>query len=140
MAQQLYLSQRCKRIPLGLRLLTSTGRLATKFSKLSVGFIKNILLLFEGHTGRIFMRIAMKTSLAAKGISAFHVKCTPNPGRKVAYISCPASLTMAHSLGKVSKEWPGMNHVVLISYLANSFRSRGTPTLPANRPEMSLFS
>ena len=66
MAQQLYLSQQCERIPLCLRLLTSTGRLATEFSKLSICFIKDIILLFKGHIGRIFMRIAMKTSLTAR--------------------------------------------------------------------------
>lgn len=51
------------------------------------------------------------------------------------YISCPASLTMAHSSGKVSSEWPGMKKVVLISYLAKSSRSRRTPTVPAKSPE-----
>lgn len=66
MALQLYVNQRCERISLCLRLLTSTGRLATEFSKLSIGFIKDITLLFEGQIGRIFMRIAMKTSLTAK--------------------------------------------------------------------------
>ena len=50
------------------------------------------------------------------------------------HISCPASLTSAHSSGNVSSECPGMNQVVLISYLANSFNSLRTPTVPAKRP------
>ena len=36
----------------------------------------------------------------------------------------PASRTAAISSGKVSKEWPGMNQVVLMSYLANNFNNR----------------
>ena len=30
-----------------------------------------------------------------------------------------------------------MNHVVLISYLSNSFRSLRTPTVPAKRPDIN---
>jgi len=50
------------------------------------------------------------------------------------YISCPASLIIVHSSGKVSSECPGMNQVVLMLYLANSFRSLRTPIVPANIP------
>lgn len=118
-----------------LRFLTSAGRLATKVGKLSIGLVKNSMLLFEGHGVRILVRITMETSLAAKVLANWKWNIHRKSGRKWVYISCPASLTMAHSLGKVSREWPGMNQVVLISYLAKSFRSRGTPTLPAKRPE-----
>ena len=53
-------------------------------------------------------------------------------------ISWPAEATAFISSGKVSIEWPGMNHVVLIPHLSNRRRSRGEPTLPANTPrEMS---
>jgi hypothetical protein len=40
------------------------------------------------------------------------------------------------SSGNVSRLWPGMNHVVLILYLSNSFRRRCVPTVPANRPRL----
>lgn len=49
-----------------LRFLTSAGRLATKVGKLSIGLVKNSMLLFEGHGVRILVRITMETSLAAK--------------------------------------------------------------------------
>src|SRR3989442_3318504 len=40
--------------------------------------------------------------------------------------------------GKVSMEWPGTNHVVLMPKRSNSFTSRGVPTSPENMPrEMS---
>lgn len=52
--------------PLVLRFLTSAGRLATKVCKLSIGLVKNSMLLLEGHGVRILVRVAMKTSLAAK--------------------------------------------------------------------------
>src|SRR5262249_19889422 len=52
--------------------------------------------------------------------------------------SWPASTTSLVSSGNVSIEWPGMNHVVLRSYLSNSLRRRRDPTSPAKRPrEMS---
>ena len=53
-------------------------------------------------------------------------------------ISCPASTTIFVCSGKVSIEWPGMNHVVRRPYLSKSFSSRGVPTSPAKSPrEMS---
>src|SRR5437879_13736483 len=40
--------------------------------------------------------------------------------------------------GKVSMEWPGTNHVVLMPKRSNSLTSRGVPTSPENMPrEMS---
>ena len=53
-------------------------------------------------------------------------------------ISCPASATMRVSSGKVSIEWPGMNHVVVSPAFSNRSSSRGVPTSPAKSPrEMS---
>jgi len=78
---------------------------------------------------------------------------------KEAYISWPASRTASICFGNVSKLWPtypicqflvswehwirdqpGMNQVVLILYLSNSFRRRGTPTSPAYIPCTDLSS
>lgn len=69
MVQRPYLSQRYEPILLCLRRLTSTRGLATKVGKLPVGLVKDGMLLFDGHRGRIFVRIAMKTSLAANDFS-----------------------------------------------------------------------
>lgn len=49
-------------------------------------------------------------------------------------ISWPASRTAAISFGKDSNEWPGINHVVLMPYLAKSFRRRSVPTVAAQTP------
>jgi hypothetical protein len=51
-------------------------------------------------------------------------------------ISCPASRTAAISSGNVSRLCPGMNHVVLMSYFANSFKRRCVPIVPAKRPRL----
>ena len=53
---------------------------------------------------------------------------------QITCISCPASLTISHSSLNVSRECPGMNHVVLILYLSKSLRRRRTPTVPAKSP------
>jgi len=37
---------------------------------------------------------------------------------------------MAHSSGKDSREWPGMNQVVVMECLAKSLRRRRTPMVP----------
>ena len=51
----------------------------------------------------------------------------------------PSGDSLAHSSGKVSSEWPGMNHVALMLYFSNSLRRRRVPRVPAKRPrEMSL--
>src|SRR4051794_39438961 len=53
-------------------------------------------------------------------------------------ISWPASTTIFVCSGKVSIEWPGMNHVVLRPCRSKSFKRRGMPISPAKRPrEMS---
>lgn len=69
MVQRPYLSQRYEPILLCLRSLTSTRGLATKVGKLSVGLVKDSMLLVEGHRSRVFVRIAMKTTLAANDLA-----------------------------------------------------------------------
>lgn len=49
-------------------------------------------------------------------------------------ISCPASRIIAHSVGKVSRLWPGINQVVFMLYFSKRRRRRRTPTVPAKRP------
>lgn len=49
-------------------------------------------------------------------------------------ISCPASRTIAHSSGNVSRLCPGMNHEALMLYFSNSFNKRRVPIVPAQRP------
>jgi hypothetical protein len=41
---------------------------------------------------------------------------------------------MAHSSGKVSREWPGMNQVALMLYFLKRLRRRTVPMWPAKRP------
>lgn len=106
-----------------------TRRLSAKFGDLFVSLIEDSLLLFESHRYWILVRIAMKSSRAMS-----HFQCVGLIEFDATYISCPASLTIAHSSGKVSREWPGMKNVVLMSYLAKSFSSLRTPTVPAKMP------
>ena len=49
-------------------------------------------------------------------------------------ISWPASAIIRHSSGNVSREWPGMNQVVLMLWRSNIFNRRRTPIVPAKRP------
>lgn len=104
-------------------------RLSAEGCKVFVCLVQDGMLLFDGHSNWILVRVAMEPStrfLLAQNNTYSHIR--------VLYISCPASLIIAHSSGNVSREWPGMNHVVLILYLSNSFRSLRTPTVPAKRP------
>ena len=87
------------------------------------------MLLLEAHLFRVLVRVAMKSSAPSSVIVSRHLSASR--GRD---ISCPASRIIAHSSGKVSKECPGIYHVVLMLYFSNNRRRRRTPIVPANSP------
>jgi hypothetical protein len=87
---------------------------------------EDIPLLLLIHSGRILMRVSMKTT---RGSAMKH---------NYTYISCPASLTAAICSGNVSRLCPGMNHVVFIPSFSNNLNRRTEPTSPAYIPY--LFS
>lgn len=107
----------------------STRRFPAEIGELFVRFLENGFLLLKTHSHWILMRVTMEPSRAMTKFQRIDLFPVHTP-----YISCPASLIIAHSSGKVSREWPGMKKVVLISYLAKSFRSLRTPTVPAKMP------
>ena len=108
----------------------ASRRLPTELGEILVCLIQDSMLLLDRHGHRIFMRVAMKSSTI---VPLQYGESLCNRTWR-SYISCPASLTMVHSSGNVSRECPGIKKVVLMSYLAKSFRSLRTPTVPAKRP------
>lgn len=56
---------------------------------------------------------------------------------EIAYISCPASLTLAICSGKDKIVWLGMYHEALMSLSANSFSMRSVPTLAPKMPRVT---
>lgn len=97
---------------------------------------KNVALLLGRAAGGVFVGIAVKPAADQSRLPTTRYP-EPSVGRgDRTHISWPASRTMAISFGNVSKECPGINHVVLMPYLSNNLSRRGLPTSPANMPRL----
>lgn len=111
----------------------TSWRLSAELCEIFIRLIQNGMLLLNSHSNRVLVRVAVQPTATILNQHGPITSLQPT----ASYISWPASLTIAHSSGNVSRECPGMNHVVVMLYFSNSFRSLRIPTVPAKRPDIN---